>query len=325
MKPRPYVQIQAVLAGLAVVVVLIVLGRAGALAASIFVSVGLAIWLFFLARYTILVKRSGDPRTRNRRDKDRVMLGCLTVGLIVPAVLAWLEVVVFRYDAIEKPLLNGEAVVASLGFLAVPFGILVSSAVDWYLIRPFREGVCNEPVCRPEVHEEGRGMDYARYWIMHRMVSEFTVYAGIVVLIGLFFAATSTLIHSEEGKAALGFVGAVGIAVWSISELSGLRAALTFVRYPQCELGSWATGRTADCVDIDGFVLDVSINPGVQLIGEPRGHPAPDIAKKDSSVPLRQAHNIKRIDPPLIPCSKKCEFWVPDCEVGLRELEDDGS
>ena len=166
-------------------------------------------------------------------------------------------------------------------------------------------------------------MDYARYWIMHRMVAEFTVYAGIVVLVGLFFAVGSTLIHSEEGKSAVGFVGGVGIAVWSISELSGLRAALTFVRFPShFELGSWASGRTSDCVDISGFVLDVSISPGVQLIEKPRGHPARDAPDKARSVPLGQAHNIRPIDPPLVPCEKRCEFWIPDCEVGLRELEE---
>ena len=249
------------------------------------------------------------------------MLGCFLLGLVLPTALAWLEFAVFRFDVIGEPLRDGEAVVASLGFLAIPFGILVSSSLDWYLIRPFREGVYNEPVCKPEIHQEGRGLDYARYWILHRMVSEFTVYAGIVILVGLFFAAGSTLIHSEEGKAVLGFIGGLGIAVWSISELSGLRAALTFVRYPRCELGAWVSGRTADCVDISGFILDVSISPGVQLIDEPRGHPARNIAEKKCSVPLRQAHNIEDISPPFIPCSEKCEFWVPDCEIGLRELE----
>jgi hypothetical protein len=322
MKPRPYVQIQAFLTLVAVALVVVLLGRPAALAAAVFVSIGLAVWLFFFVRYLVLVKRAGDPRSKYRRSRDRAMFGCLIVGLIGPATLAWLEFVVFGYDPIGRPLQNGEAVVAALGFLAIPLGILVSSSVDWYLIRPFREGVYNEPVCQPEIHKEGRGMDYARYWVMHRMVSEFIVYAGVVVLVGLFFAVGSTLIHSEEGRGALGFIGGLGIAVWSISELSGLRAALAFVRYPHCELGTWVAGRTTDCIDISGFVLDVSVSPGVQLISEPRGHPAPDIADKHSSVPLRQAHNIERINCPLVPCSEKCEFWLPGCEVGLRELEE---
>ena len=80
------------------------------------------------------------------------MLGCFLLGLVLPTALAWLEFAVFRFDVIGEPLRDGEAVVASLGFLAIPFGILVSSSLDWYLIRPFREGVYNEPVCKPEIH-----------------------------------------------------------------------------------------------------------------------------------------------------------------------------
>jgi hypothetical protein len=66
----------------------------------------------------------------------------------------------------------------------------------------------------------------------------------------------------------------------------------------------------------------VSIDPGVQLIEEPRGHPAQDIALQDRSVPLGQRRTIKPIAAPRPICpGLKCEFWIPDCEVGLRELE----
>lgn len=322
MKPRPYVQIQAVMAALAAVVVLAVLGRPASLPVAVFFTVALFIWLYFSFRYLILLRRDGDRRSGNRRGRDKVMLGCLLGGLVLPAILAWLEFTILEVNLFEKPpLRDGEAVIASVALLAIPLGILVSSSVDWYLIRPFREGVYNEPVCRPEVHEQGRGMDYARYWIMHRMVSEFSVYAGIVILLGLFFSILSTAVRSEEGKGAIGFVGGLGIAVWSVSELAGLRAALKFVRYPYCELGGWVAGKTVDCTDISGFVLDVSIDPGVQLIEEPRGYPARDIANKHRSIPLKQAHNIEPIEQPYRLCSEKCEFWVPDCEIGLRERD----
>lgn len=318
MKPRPYVQIQAFMTGLVSVAILIILGPTASLALAIFLTAGLSIWMFFFLRYVFLVQEQEDPRSIDRRGKDRVMVGCLLGGLVLPAASAWIAFAL-GLELIAPPLRDGEAVVASCGLLAVPLGILVSSSIDWYLIRPFREGVYNEPVCRPEIHKEGRGMDYARYWVMHRMISELVVYLGLVILVALFFGVGSTAIDSEEGKSAVGFLGALGIAVWSVSELSGLRAALRFVRYPHCELGAWVKGRTTDCEDIAGFVLDVSVNPGVQLIEEPRGHPAPDIADEHRSVPLRQAHNIEPIDPPRPVCVEHCEFWVPDCEVGLRE------
>ncbi|HVD40442.1 MAG TPA: hypothetical protein VNC16_05510 [Solirubrobacterales bacterium] len=318
MKPRPYVQIQAFVTAVVTLATLVVLGQEVALAVGVFLVIGLLFWLYFFARYRFLVRGEGDPRSGDRRGKDRVMLSCLFGGLVLPAALAWLQLAL-GLELVGPPLQDGEAVVASISLLAVPLGVFVSSSVDWYLIRPFREGVYNEPACRPEIHREGRGMDYARYWVLHRMVSELVVYLGLVVLVALFFAVGSTAIDSEEGKSAVGFLGALGIAVWSVAELSGLRAALRFVRYPHCELGSWVKGRTADCEDIAGFVLDVSVSPGVQLIEEPRGHPAPDVADEHRSIPLRQAHNIEPIDPPRRLCAHHCEFWVPDCEVGLRE------
>lgn len=322
MKPRPYVQIQAFFATAATVVLLGVLAESAALPAAIFLTLGLCIWLYFMGRYRWLLWTVGDRRSSDRHGKDRVMAACLVSGLVVPTALAWTEFALSDVDLFAPPLQGGAATVLTISILAIPLGIFVSSAVDWYLIRPFREGVHNEPVCRSEVHRNGRAMDYARYWIMHRMVSEFVVYVGIVILVGLGFAVIAQAVQSEQGKGAVSFIGGLGIAVWALSELSGLRAALNFVRYPHCELGSWAEGRTENCADIAGFVLDVSIKPGVQLIESPRGYPARDIADKRHSVPLRQAYAIKTVDPPRPICSERCEFWIPDCEMGLRELEE---
>jgi hypothetical protein len=323
MKPRPYVEIQAFFSLLATAIVLIVLGRDANLPAAVILTIGLAIWLYFLGRYRLLLRKAPHPRSAQRRGKDKIMVGCLVGGLVLPTLLAWADLAFVRLDLFGDVLNPGEAAVAAVTFLAIFLAILVSSSVDWHLIRPFREGVLNEPSCRPEVHEQGRGLDYAKYWVVHRGVAEFLVYGGIVVLAGLFVAIISTVVHSEVGKSEAGFIGGLAIAIWSASKLGGLEAALRFVRfsYADCELGSWVSGRTEDCLDISGFVLDVSISPGVQLIEEPRGHPARDIAKAECSVPLRQAHNIKAVDAPRRICVTHCEFWNPDCEVGLRERE----
>lgn len=323
MRPRPYVEIQAFMSLLAVAVV-ILLGPAAGLTAAVFLTVGVAVWAYYLVRYRTLLLRRAVERSGDRRSKDRIMFRCFLVGLVLPAAFAWVDFVTIRLDPFGGPLHPGEAAIASIGVLAISLGILVSSSVDWYLIRPFREGVFNQPTCRPEIHDNGRGLDYARYWVLHRMVSEFIVFAGVVVLAGLFFAVVSTRVDSEEGKSAAGFISAVGIGAWSLTEISKLRAALRFVRFPfpACELGSWVSGRTASCVDVTGFVLDVSVSPGVQLIPEPRGHPATDIADEKSSVPLRQVPQIEPAEAPYRLCAERCEFWNPNCEVGLREFEE---
>jgi hypothetical protein len=323
MKPRPYVEIQAVISMLVAALVLGVLGREADLPAAVTLTVGLSIWIFFLGRYRLLLRKAPNPRSDQRRGKDKIMVGCFVLGLVLPTTLAWVDFVALRLDPFGAILSPGEAAIASAGVLTIPLSILVSSSVDWHLIRPFREGVLNEPTCRPEIHESGRGLDYAKYWVLHRMVSEFLAFGAVVVLAGLFFAIISTAVHSEEGKSAASFVGGLAIAIWSASKLSGLEAALGFVRYSyaNCELGSWVRGRTDTCVDIEGFVLDVSISPGLQLIKTPRGDPAKDIADKRKSVPLKQVENVDSATPPAPLCSTRCEFWNPACEVGLREKE----
>jgi len=320
-KPKPYVQLQAIALSLVTAIILGILADEAALTLAIALTVGLAIWGYFMLRYYWLLRHAAHDRSGDRAGKDAVMLGCLVGGLALSAGLSWVEYGLDGIDLVAPPLHGGAAVIAALSVIAVPLGILVSSSVDWYLIRPFREGVHGDPVCRPSQHENGRAMDYAKYWIMHRMTAEFVAYAGIVVVVGLALTIASEATHTIRGKSVLGFVGGIGIAVWSLSELSKLEAALRFVRFPTCDLGGWVKGRNDECEDISGFVLDVSVSPGVQLIDEPRGHPARDIAKATHSVPLKQLRTIDDIPSPRRLCAARCEFWVPDCEVGLRELE----
>jgi len=286
---------------------------------AVALSVGCAIWGYFALLYG---SRRRLDRSVDRKSKDRAMLTCLLVGLLLPGGLAWFVAIFGELNAIDPPLQGGAAAVTSLSALLIPLSMLVSSSVDWYLIRPFREGVHELPACQPEIQKSEKAMVYARYWIMHRMVTEFLVYASIIGLIALAATIVGQNTHSETGKNIFNLIGLVGIVGWSLSELGKLKAALEFVRFPTCGLASWVAGRTEDGLDISGFVLDVSIMPGVQLIEEPRGNPAPDIALKNHSVPLAYRNTIELIPPPHQVCpGRNCEFWIPDCEIGLRRRE----
>jgi hypothetical protein len=320
MKPRPYVQLQAVAVLLIATATLGVLGDEAALAIALALSLGTTIWVFFALRYGWLRSRSDLERSGHRASGDAAMVICLVVGLLIPGACAWI-VTIGDLRVIDPPLHGAEAGFAALSVLLIPLSILVSSSVDWYLIRAFREGVHDTPPCQPEVQQTSRPMDYARYWIMHRMLAEFLAYAGVSLAIAMAVTIAGNA-AGETGENVLNVVGAAGVLGWSLAELGKLRSALDFVRYPTCGLASWVRGRNANGDDISGFVLDVSIDPGVQLIEEPRGHPAQDIALQDRSVPLRQRRTIKQIAPPRSICpGGKCEFWIPDCEAGLRELE----
>jgi hypothetical protein len=326
MKPKPYVQLQALGVLLVTIVCLVVLGSEAALALAVSLSVGGTIWGYFALFYTRRRRRSDFARSVDRASKDGAMRICFFVGLLLPGGLAWGIALAGTPDLIAPPLQGGQAALTSLGALLIPLSMLLSSSVDWYLIRSFREGVHDLPACQPEIQAGGRTMDYARYWVLHRMVAEFFVYAAIVGLIALTVTIAGENTDSKTGENVANLVGLVGIVSWSLSELGKLRAALEFVRYPtRCGLASWVTGRTKGGVDISGLVLDVSIKPGVQLIGEPRGHPAPDIAEEARSVPLYYRDTIEPVAPPVPVCpGRECEFWIPDCEIGLRRLEAQG-
>lgn len=323
MKPKPYVQLQALGALLVTIACLVVLGSEAALTLAVALSAGGAIWGYFALLYTRRRRRSELARSGDRASKDGAMRVSFVVGLLLPCGLAWCVVVSGMPDLIAPPLQGGQAALTSLGALLVPLSMLLSSSVDWYLIRSFREGVYDLPACQPEIQAGGRAMDYARYWILHRMVAEFFVYAAIVGLIALTVTIAGENTDSKTGENIFNLIGLLGIVSWSLSELGKLRAALEFVRYPtKCGLASWVSGRTGGGLDISGLVLDVSVKPGVQLIDEPRGHPATDIADKARSVPLYYRDTIEPVVAPVLVCpGRVCEFWIPDCEIGLRRLE----
>jgi hypothetical protein len=319
MKPKYYVLIQAAATLLATLLILVVLGRGPALAIAVAISSGLVIWVAFSSVYASRRRRSGRRLSQHRRERDQAMVRCLVVGLLIPAGLSWGKAAT-GLEVMEPPVDSGQAVILALSVIVFPLSLLVSSSADWYFIRPFREGVYGDPVCRAD-HQQGQTMAYAQYWILHRMISEFLIYAAVVGIGAIATVLSKNATHSESGKDILGLVGPLGIAIWSIKELTRLQAALKFVRYPTCGLGEWVTGRNAECADIGGFVLDVATDPGVQLIEKPRGHPAKDISEPKRSVPLAQRSGISSEEPPRELCQGRCEFWVPDCEVGLLERE----
>lgn len=320
MRPRPWVQLQATAVLLVTTAVLVVLGDEAAPAAAVFLSVGTALWSWFSLRYRWLRARSPFSRSADRASKDATMVVCFILGLLVPTACAWI-VTLGELRVIAPPLHGLEAALSGASLIVVPLSILVSSSVDWYLIRAFREGVYDHPACQPEIQRTSRPMDYARHWISHRMAAEFFVYVAISIAI-----ATAAIVagnaSDETGENVLNMLGAAGVIAWTLKELGKLRDGIEFVRFPSCGLANWVTGPTESNEQISGFVLDVSLDPGVQLIEEPRGHPAQDIALKERSVPLRQCRKIKPIAAPRPICpGGQCEFWIPDCEVGLRALE----
>lgn len=322
MKPKPHVQLQALATLLASVAAVGLLGYPAAITIAPALTLGAAIWSWFALLYRR--RRRGWPATRShdRAAKDSVMVQCLVLGLLAPAAIAWSAVALgAAHQLVGPPVSDSQAVIVALCVVLVPLSMLVSSSVDWYLIRAFREGVHGEPVCRSWVADSEASMNYVNYWVMHRFVCEIIVWAAITVAIAFVSAIAEGSTRSETGRTTLNLVGLLGIIGWTTREASKVRPAIAFLRYPSVGLGQWVSGVNGEHEPIAGFVLDVSLDPGVQLIQEPRGHPCRDISYPRSSVPLRDRERLTVTGEPHELCVDRCEFWVPDCDVGLRELE----
>jgi hypothetical protein len=321
MRPSPIVQIQAVVSLIVVLVCLVALQGEAAAAIGALLTAACLTWGLFGLRYWVLLRRRGPtwpPVSPLRRSRDRVMRQCFAVGLGVPIVLA--STTAFMHPHLfTPPLLGAEAVLGGLSCTGIVLAVLVSSAVDWYLIRPFREGVFAAPACKPSV-DIGAKERYQRFWIAHRLLSELLVYFAISGLIALATVVAKDQTTTETSGSILDVLGPVGIIGWTLFEIAKLKVALEFVRRPSDGgLGCWIIGRNDDGEDIEGLVLDAAIDPGIQLIDEARGHPAPDISVSEKSVPLKYRKTMHRRSAPLPICpGDTCAFWIPDCELGLR-------
>lgn len=312
MKPHPNVRLQAVAVAVVALVALAVLDEAAAWPIAGAATVGAVIWLYYAVRYRRLRGGVSDLRA----GRDAVMRGNFVLGLAGPAVVAWAVAFAGGVGLVEPPLEGAPANLLALATVLIPLSMLVSSGLDWYLIRPWRDGVFGPPACQPQ-HHKSSSRDYTMYWVMHRMVSEFLVFASVALLVAdvTYVAADQT--DSPGGQAVIGFVSLVGFGVWAAQEIAKLRAAIDFVRYPTPGVGQWIVGRN-EFGPLDGFALDVSVDPGMQLISEPRGKGAADIVTPDRSIPLRNRKSIEAVESPVQVCPRgRCQFWFPDCEWGL--------
>lgn len=321
MKPKPYVQLQALTTLLVSVVALVFLGSQAADATAPALTLGAAIWLWFGWRYRHRRLAWPEDRSSTRAARDKVMVQCFAIGLALPAALAWIVAIAGpSAELVTPPVGDGQNVIVGLCVVLIPLSILVSSSVDWYLIRAFREGVYGQPSCRTAGTPES--VDHVRHWVMHRFACEVVLWLAVTVGIAFITAAFEEGTSSDSGKTMLNLVGLLGILGWTYTEMAKLKPALDFIRYPNSVgLGDWAEGENHKGKHISGFVLDVALEPGVQLIEQPRGYPARDVSKPECSVPLAERETLSPLDPPRPLCQTSCEFWVPDCEVGIREIE----
>jgi hypothetical protein len=308
------------------VVALAVLQQPAAAAIVAIGGLGSFIWVVFGVAYRLRRSRSPDgQRSNHRRERDRLMLVTFASGLALPTALAAADLIFGPLRPFGTPLTSGRAIILTLSVIAVPCSMLVSSSVDWYLIRAFRDGVFGAPACQADhSRSKDKTADYARYWILHRFVSEGVVFIAIIGAIAEIIAICTNAIHNQSSIDAFNDIGIVGILAWSYASLAKIKPAIDFLRFPtECALGAWQTGRNEEGDEISGFCLDASLDPGIQLLAKPRWYDAPDVSDPDLSVPLRSRKTLKIVAAPAEESctATHCAFWIQHCERGNRHHE----
>lgn len=314
MRPRPIAQLQSGFALSAAIASIVLCGESGALGVIVASGLGAAVSGGLAIRYHHLVRQR--TRSAHRAKRDRIMTGCVAIGLIAPTVLGVVVLVSAPADW-QPPLPSVPAHVAVIAAVAVFAAMLTSSCFDWYLTRPFRDGVIGPPVCQMDEHEDETVLYYAQAIIAHRTVAELVGWGGsaIVLIVALVAVQQSTRDPTWSGIFTyLAPSGAVYLGIGGYLA-KRLRYVPQYVQSRSPGLGRWATGEiqreAGDPREIDGFVVDVALGQGLQTLSLG--------TRKREYVDLRDVAQLTPSNRPL--CGEVCERWIPQCERGLLEDE----
>jgi hypothetical protein len=315
MKPQPIVQIQAGIALGTSIIVIALSGPPGAWGVLIGSGLGLIVSVGLALRYTR--KARGRKVSSHRVERDQIMKLCLAAGLGAPTLLAVavLTTLLPRWDA---PATGAPAHVAVIAANAIFAAMLTSSCFDWYLIRPFRDGVLGPPACQMDKYDKETALYYAQAWIAHRTVAEIVGWGGSMIVLVVSLVALQQSTHDPTWSGFFTYLAPAGAVYLGIGGFLArrLRPVPRYVQQPSPGLGRWAHGTVVDAADneqeVEGFVVDVALGVGLQVL------PAPD--GEIIEVPLHQSAKLRATSRVL--CADRCESWIPQCERGLLEYED---
>ena len=229
--------------------------------------VGPGIGLVLIAAYYLRASRCETPRDGDRRTGDGRVGGLFVAGFGLPlaaATVAWLTPsfhgLVFSSAA---------AAFAGVAIVLIPTSIFTSSLVDWYFILPFVNGVFGPPIWERDMARlsTDRRRRYAKYWVAHRGLCEVVVYLSFALALSIVFVAVGNAVsHDKTLPGAIESLGGAGIAFAVLTYLGPrARDALDYTQVPSAGLGTWAKLGDEEKPGVEGFVVDVSVHPGVQL------------------------------------------------------------
>jgi hypothetical protein len=269
-------------------------GREGAELVALACFVVGACWSWLLWRYE---RERQDVISDERAEGDLAMKVNGVFGLLIPLLLAAL---VAAFDL--GPLLRPAGVAAAL---SVPMpAILLSSAVDWYVILPFRDGIVGLPACRVDEVPLSTRRRYTKLWVAHRLACEMSIAAALIVAVLLLLAH-----YTKSFDEIITIVGALGIpaALLLVAGKRWFLGGLRFCLRQGPALGNWVKGPTYTKREGEkihrGFVIDVSLDNGLRIAAEP-GETEHFIALVDAVPDISERNEGYACEPGL------CRAWL---------------
>ncbi len=225
-----------------------------------------------------------------------------------------------------ESVLDGNAIAAFVACLVVIVLMLlyVSSCIDWYVIRAWRDGIVIDPPCMRRGNRP-TWLLITRVWLLHRIIATIGFFVGLWTLVGLaWFELAKHHGHSNWAIYLLGLVSPSAIPLFFmrsyISDL-GHAVGLAFGNLP-ISIGdhvSWSD----DGQKFEGIAYDVSIDRGYRVIE--RGGKTRHLSLADA----RESNiAIDEGDPPDGSCEDvmasalmgASDFWAPRTHASRRWL-----
>jgi hypothetical protein len=297
---RFWVGMQAVLCCVITIIAVLCTGHRSGFPVFVVLLVGLAIWStclwWFVAR-----SEPGDRKVWHTELRQGLAQGIVGFAVpLVPAVIAWLS------PSLQGWLFSTTAAAFGATTLTIMLvALLASSMLDRFVILPRVLGLTRpDPIWRPSTALDDRSRRrVAQGWVAHRGICELFVFTAMAVVLAIALVAViNDVSHDDTLPAALESLGGAGIAVY-IFGISGPRhaQAIMFCLAGPVALGSWVNGVNEFGNAVEGFVVDVSVEPGVKLI---------DVHGDRVIVPLRLAPRLNPTGRPAIVNATWCREQV---------------
>lgn len=279
MDKEAFVPMQAVLLSVAFAATLAWCGERAAGAVVLVAGIGCLIWLVLAARFHLKSRTGGTADGQSPGDREVVLYSLAALVLPFGVALAlWAGDLEFGFASVT----GTWVAVAVCVILAA---IYLSSLVDRYFILPYVYGrfaspvwvedAPPEPAADPPAEEESertlslkRRRMYAKLWVAHRTACEIIVFVGLALILSvLLIEIIDAVTFNETLPRAIESIGGAGIAV-AVLGYVGPRArdGISFVLGGHAGLGAWVKGFDTYQREVEGYVVSVSVEPGVKVM-----------------------------------------------------------